>query len=716
MKALNNLKIGVKLIGSFLVIALILVVLSVLSYTSINSLKNNMAEMYHSSTLPIQQIGAASSALYKLRGDIYKFILLPDERSSIRQAIEQDFAAVNEQIDLYRANQLTQEETEALKQFDNAWTLYQRMARDIVSKVESGDDQAALDSIKTGSELSSVRKALDDAMNNLIEINRAHAEELDTMGDNTVQNILRILIIASVVGVLLAMGLGLVITRSINTPLAIMAGGLQKLAQGDLNRDIAQEVKDAIMGRRDEIGIAGKGLGQTELYLQEMAEVASRIASGDLTVKVTPKCEKDELGHAFVRMLDMLLSQVTLIAESANNLSSASVQLASASDQSGQATNQIATTIQQVAKGTAQQSESITRTAASVEQMSRAIDGVAKGAQEQAAAVAKASSITSELSDMIKQVEANAQESKKDSSEAAQAASHGNKTVQDTIQGMQNIKTKVEISAQKMQEMNKRSEQIGAIVEAIEDIASQTNLLALNAAIEAARAGEHGKGFAVVADEVRKLAERASDATKEIGNLIKSIQHTVTEAVEAMEAGAKEVDSGVSLANSSGQALSEILQAIEAVYQQAQQSAQAAEKMTEASNQLVAAMDAVSAVVEENTAATEEMAASSHEVTQAIENIASVSEENSAAIEQVSASAEEMNAQVEEVTASAQSLEEMARALQQLVAQFKLEQEQKAFQSEAERPTKYVGPDRRKPAAERVKAGNGSDGQLVKAF
>ncbi len=260
--------------------------------------------MYHSSTLPIQQIGAASSALYKLRGDIYKFILLPDERSSIRQAIEQDFAAVNEQIDLYRANQLTQEETEALKQFDNAWTLYQRMARDIVSKVESGDDQAALDSIKTGSELSSVRKALDDAMNNLIEINRAHAEELDTMGDNTVQNILRILIIASVVGVLLAMGLGLVITRSINTPLAIMAGGLQKLAQGDLNRDIAQEVKDAIMGRRDEIGIAGKGLGQTELYLQEMAEVASRIASGDLTVKVTPKCEKDEFGHAFGALAD----------------------------------------------------------------------------------------------------------------------------------------------------------------------------------------------------------------------------------------------------------------------------------------------------------------------------------------------------------------------------------------------------------------------------
>jgi len=240
------------------------------------------------------------------------------------------------------------------------------------------------------------------------------------------------------------------------------------------------------------------------------------------------------------------------------------------------------------------------------------------------------------------------------------------------LNGMQSIKKAVGLSAEKVAEMGSRSDQIGDIVVAIEDIASQTNLLALNAAIEAARAGEAGKGFAVVADEVRKLAERASSATKEIGGLIKDIQATVSDAVKAMEDGAHEVDNGVTYAGEAGIALDEILKAAEAVNDQAEQAAAAAEQMAASANELVSAVDSVSAVVEENTAATEEMAASSSEVTQAIESIASVSEENSAAVEEVSASAEEMTAQVEEVSASAQELASLAQQLNEIVFQFKL--------------------------------------------
>jgi len=407
----------------------------------------------------------------------------------------------------------------------------------------------------------------------------------------------------------------------------------------------------------------------------EMAEAARAIASGDLTVEIQEKSPKDELGLAFKQMVEDLRWQVGQVAENANSLSVASAQLAEASNQAGQATNQISITVQQVAKGTAQQSESVTATAASTEQLGRAIDGVAKGAQEQSHAVEKASTVTSQITSALQQVAGNADKVMQGSAGATETARKGAKIVEDTIRGMQSIKEKVGLSSNKVEEMGKRSDQIGAIVETIEDIASQTNLLALNAAIEAARAGEHGKGFAVVADEVRKLAERASAATKEIGGLIKGIQATVTEAVAAMGEGAQEVEVGVGRANQAGAALAEILDASEGVYAQAEQAAQAARQMNEAANELVNSVDAVSAVVEENTASTEEMAASSAEVTQAIENIASVSEENGAAIEQVSASTEEMTAQVEEVSAAAQSLAEMAHALQQVVKQFKLSQD-----------------------------------------
>jgi methyl-accepting chemotaxis protein len=280
--------------------------------------------------------------------------------------------------------------------------------------------------------------------------------------------------------------------------------------------------------------------------------------------------------------------------------------------------------------------------------------------------------LTSQISSAIETVSANARKATEGASDASKAAGNGAKIVSATVNGMTTIREKVNLSAGKVEEMGNRSEQIGAIVAAIEDIASQTNLLALNAAIEAARAGEHGKGFAVVADEVRKLAERAGAATKEIGGLIKGIQVTVSEAVVAMHESAEEVESGVKLAGDAGTALQDILESAEAVQELADQVTKASTEMQQLSNELISSADEVSAIVEENTAATEEMSAGSSEITHAIDNIASVSEENSASVEEVSAATEEMSAQVEEVSASAETLASMASELQKVVARFKL--------------------------------------------
>lgn len=491
-------------------------------------------------------------------------------------------------------------------------------------------------------------------------------ESQTTAGFMTIKIFAYWYLLGSQLSVILASVASLWLARFITNPLLEIVKVADKIArEGDLSQR-------SVTRYQDEVGLMSASFNQLIGSLNDMANIAEEISMGNLTVEVEPKSVHDDLGNAFKKMIASLRETVSSVAVNAAELNQSAAELSDASLQARTATDQITNSMQQLAASSQEQSAVVFRTSSSVDQMARAIEGVARGAQEQSQSVSTATEITDQISTAIRQVAQNANAVSTDSASAADAAKKGSQTVEVTLSGMQTIKTKVGAASAKIEEMGKRSQEIGAIVETIEDIASQTNLLALNAAIEAARAGEQGKGFAVVADEVRKLAERSSLATKEIGSLIKGIQNTVSEAVQAMEESSTEVNQGVENANLAGKALTDILTATEAVNKQAALASEATGRMEVASQELVNAVDAVSQIVEQNTAATEEMAATSNEVAQSIEHISSATEENNAEVEEVSGSTEEMSAQIAEVTEAAVSLSNMAKALDQIVAQFKL--------------------------------------------
>lgn len=302
---------------------------------------------------------------------------------------------------------------------------------------------------------------------------------------------------------------------------------------------------------------------------------------------------------------------ISHVAGNAQGVSTTSAQLAEAVTQSSEATSQIATAMEQVAHGAHLQAEAVTRSATAVER----------------------------LANDLGQVTAHAQASTESAAQMTEIARSGAQLIQDNMDGMQDIKAIVDVAAQKVKEMGARSKEIGTIIATIDDIASETNFLALNAELEAARAGKHGRGFAIVATEVRKLSKKSALATKEIGKLIHNIQQTIQEVVVTMEDSDQDVTRGVEQAVASQQALTQVLSVVEAV------------------NQRVAEISAAAA----------SMMAEANTVMETMDSIAGVSESNSAASQEVSAATTQMNAQMQAMSSLAQSLADMAQGMHTLV-------------------------------------------------
>jgi len=405
------------------------------------------------------------------------------------------------------------------------------------------------------------------------------------------------------------------------------------------------------------------------------AAAAVRLADGDLTMEPLRVGRRDEIGEmstAFNESVLRLREMMKQIQETSAQLAERARRMARVAEQSSTATNQITAATQQVAEGANLQASTTHDTVRSMEHLRRAIEQIAAGAQQQSQQVHAMSQLTQRMLGALEEVSSSARLVAEGAARDLEAARTGGEAVQETVRGMGRLRDTVSQVAERVHELGTQSQRIGEIVGLISDIADQTNLLALNAAIEAARAGEHGRGFAVVAEEVRQLAARSAQSTRQVAELVASIQAGVDTVVKAVETGSREAEEGAVLARRAGDAFEQIVSGIQQSNERAQAIAAAAQHVTASSREMARAVEDVSGIAEENAAATEEMSSSSHQVSQAIEHVATVASQTAASAEEVSASTEEVSAAAHDMRESANSLMEMADRLAQLVGRFRL--------------------------------------------
>jgi methyl-accepting chemotaxis protein len=474
------------------------------------------------------------------------------------------------------------------------------------------------------------------------------------------------IVIFLILEILFAIGLGAIVSRNINRPLKKLSGMMREMSKGHFceNLDISS---------RDELGEISEEMNRFNNYLQKSILLnINKIAEGNFSSSVSFTDNKDEFSHAFNKLAGVysnLKNETDLMVDAFKegntdyriNGNKFSGDYKNIIENINWTINEIVTVVRQgyaimeklsggdlsarmeeEYKGNFNRyknninhlgesleimildiKEIIKATSISTNEISSNIEEISLGTEEQSQQALEVAGAVEEMTKTILETSRNAGSAAEASKQYGDIAKNGGKVVNQTVDGMNKIAAVVKKSADTVHALGVSSKQIGDIIQVINDIADQTNLLALNAAIEAARAGEQGRGFAVVADEVRKLAERTTKATKEIASMIKQIQKDTDDAVISMEEGTSEVEKGKKLADQAGISLKQIIEGAGKVVDIVTQVAAASEEQSSASEQISKSVETISSVSQQSSASLQQIASAAENLSRLTANLES---------------------------------------------------------------------------------------------
>ena len=644
----NNLKIKTKLISGFVLIILFSVLIGLVGVAGISDMQKSDKVLYDSVTVPITLAGAIQNNFQKVRVTQRDVLLAqtPEEKQKHKDEIASLRAEMDKLCSDFDKFVSTNEERTAYNNLLSARKEYTVHLKKMFQLADENKIQEATDLLQSN-EMMTVAKNEEDAITALTNENIQEAKNQSGKNDSLAATMSTIVWSVLGVSIIIAMWLAFYTSHQIsssvlqiadrmhslrNICIANLEKGSKQLAAGDLDVHIEIGTKPIEIKTNDELGQLSENVNNVISLTQatvasvenavqiirEMITETKNIVNATALGQLNLRGNADKFTGGYKEVISGLNNTLEAFANPLNESGTILARLADG-DLTARMEGEYKGEFKKFKDNLNILSESLNKvisditnaieaTASASAQISSSSEEMAAGAQEQSAQANEVASAISQMTSTILETTRNVQTASNTSKRAGSIASEGGKAVNETVEGMNNIAEVVSKAAVTVQALGKSSNQIGEIVKVIDEIADQTNLLALNAAIEAARAGEQGRGFAVVADEVRKLAERTTKATKEIAGMIKQIQEDTTGAVESMNLGTQEVEKGKELAARSGKSLEEIIATTNQVVDVINQVAAASEEQSSAAEQISTNIDGISKVTNESATGTQQIA------------------------------------------------------------------------------------------------------------